>query len=300
MALVANTYTTYNTTGIREDLSDVITNISPDDTPFLSGIGRTQATNTLHEWLEDQLDPPGANAQLEGDDTTFAAVNPPSRLSNVCQIQRKSFIVSGTMQAVNLAGKRSGRGTEFAYQVALKTRALATDAEYALLNNTTSNLGNATTARQMKGVAGFITTNVNDKASTAALTQDDLNTAVRDAWERGGKPNVILCGSKNKQNISSFTTGVTKNIDARDRRLTVAVDVFESDFGVLRVVPSRIVTNTSVYFLQMDLWKVAWLRPPRPERLAKTGDAEKWHIIQELTLEGRAERGNAAVINTQL
>lgn len=292
-------YTAAGSTGVgkfnREDLSDMVTNISPTKTPFVSSCGRTDATAILHEWMNDTLDAAAANAQIEGNETTFTAGSSGTRLSNNCQILSDSILVSRSQDKVRKAGK----GKEIAYQIFKKTKELARDLEYACLQNTQSVAGDGTTARELKGVAGWLTSNQVDKGTgTITATQTDINLAAQNAWTDGGEPDTIICGGFNKRTISSFTTGVTKNLDANDKRFVTAVDVFETDFGVMKVIPDHFTVADDIYLLQMDLWKLAYLDNLQVVDLAKTGDADKKLLVMEVTLECGDEAGNASIIDT--
>ena len=153
MAIIANTYTTYSATGLREDLSDVIDNIAPTDTAFLSALKKVKVKARNFDWLTDTLDTAANNAQIEGDDTTLGAIAPAVRWSNYAQISSKSFIVSRTENIVD----KAGRDREMDYQTVLKTKAIKRDANFALIRNTTFNAGATGTARQTRGLAGWIT-----------------------------------------------------------------------------------------------------------------------------------------------
>jgi hypothetical protein len=108
MAIVSNTFLTYSAKGIREDLSNVITNIAPEETPYSSNIGRENVSNALFEYQTDTLAAAAANAQLEGDDVaSYDAVTATVRMQNYCQISRKTIILSATEEVVNKAGRRS-------------------------------------------------------------------------------------------------------------------------------------------------------------------------------------------------
>ncbi|MCU0810617.1 MAG: DUF5309 domain-containing protein [Thiobacillaceae bacterium] len=302
MAVFTGTSHVYNmggTSGVgkfnKEDLSDLITVIDPTATPFQSNISRATAKATLHEWMIDSLTAAANNANIDGNEVTFSAASSGTRSSNMTQISVKSVIVSGTQDAISKAGK----GKEIAYQVAKLTKEIARDMEYALLQNTALVTGDATTARQLKGVAGWITSNAQDAGTgTVTITQTYLDAAAKAAWDDGGKPDMVICNSFNKQKISGFTTGVTKNLDATDKKFVTAVDVYESDFGLMRIYPDHFCVADDVYLIQSDLWAVAYLRPLKVEDLAKTGDAEKKLLVVEYTLECRAEAGNASVIDT--
>lgn len=289
-----NTYTYAGTTSVgrqnREDLSDFITDISPTETPFISGIGQVTAKAVLHEWLKDTLaSASAANVVVEGNDATFATPTTVTRVSNVCQINQKSVAVSGTQDAV----AKAGMGKQLAYEVLKRTKEIKRDMEAAALNNTAGDftIGGSTTARVIKGMPAYVTTNT--ATITTAPTQAAISTQVQACWLSGGNPDTIIVNGNNKVQISNLTTGVTKNLDANDRRLTNAVDVYETDFNIMRVIPDRFTTTNTVKIIESDLWKVAMLRPLAIEPLAKTGDTTKRLLTCEWTLEARQELGNA-------
>lgn len=290
-------YTIAGSTGVgkfnREDLTDLITNISPTERPFVAAIGRGTAKATLHEWMQDSLRAAAANAQLEGDEFAYTTSDSGTRVTNRTQILREQIIVSGTQDVVDKAGMNRW----LQYQVAKCSKELGNDLEYACLHNTEAVTGGATTARQFMGVPGFVTSNAVDK-STAAMTQTDLNLASQNAWVDGGKPSMILCGAFNKRAISAMTTGVVKNLEAKDKRFVSHVDVYETDFGIMRVVPDHFINADEVWLLDPAMFKLAYLRPLKVLEPAVTGDATKRVMLMEVTLECLAEYGNAAVINT--
>ncbi|WP_457641452.1 DUF5309 domain-containing protein [Persephonella sp.] len=284
--------TTYTAVGNREDLSDIITNIAPTETPLYSMFGKSTAKSTYHEWLEDDLSAPGANAQVEGADYTINTATTRTRKGNYTQIFSKGYGVSGTQEAVLKAGIKS----EIAYQMAKAMKEIARDVEYAIINNTAAVAGNATTARQMGGVQAFVTTNVLANAGTPrALTETLLNDGLQQAWESGGNPDVVVVNGANKRTISGFTAGATKEIYAKDKRLVASVDVYESDFGLVRIIANRWMPADKVFILEKGRFKTAYLRPFKQEEKAKTGDKVEKVVVGELTLEVRAEKANAII-----
>jgi hypothetical protein len=308
MAAPTGTLQTYQAIGNREDLSDVITRISPTDTPFMSGIGKTKAENTLHEWQTQALATAAANAAVEGDDAVAAAATPTVRLSNRTQISTKIISVSGTqMKGMNPAGRKN----ELAYQMALKSAELKRDIEFGLTQNTTLVAGSATVARQSRGLEGWIATN-NDMGTSGvapiissntapvdgtprAFTETMLKNVLQLAFVQGGKPDTIMVGSSNKQTFSGFTGGATKFDKTEDKTLTAAIDVYVSDFGTLKVIPNLFQRSRTAFVLEMDKWKMAMLRPYETNELAKTGDSEKRQILVEYCLEALAENASGAV-----
>lgn len=275
-----------------EDVGDFITNISPAETPFVSNLGQVTATGVVHDFLEHSLASADAtHVWIEGTDASLTTPTALTRHTNVCQINAKAVAVSGTQDKV----KKYGMGTELAYRVLLHTKEIKRDMETAALQNTAGDYatGSTTIARRIKGVEAFVTTNT--ATVTTAPTQTGINTQLQAAWLAGGNPDTIFVNGNNKQQISSLTTGVTKNLDASDRRLVTAVDVYESDFGVMKVVPDRFDNTQTVKILEMDLFRLAQLRPMEVSPLAKTGDTTKRQLLCEWTLECRAESGNAII-----
>ena len=283
---------TYNAVGNREDLSDIITNIAPTETPLYSMFGKTKAKATYHEWIEDDLNPPGANAQVEGAAYTINTPTTRVRKGNYTQIFAKGYGVSGTQEAVLKAGIKS----EIAYQMTKAAKEIARDVEYAIINNTSAVAGNSTTARQMGGIQAFVSTNVLANGGTPRpLTETLLNDALQQAWESGGSPDCVVVNGTNKRTISGFTAGATKEIYAKDKRLVASVDVYESDFGIVRVIANRWMPADKVFVLEKGRFKTAYLRPFKQEEVAKTGDKIEKVIVGELTLECRAEKANAII-----
>lgn len=294
LAGAGESYTQSGASGVgrqnAEDVGDFITNISPTETPFISQIGKVTATAVVHDWLTHSLAAAAAtNVWIEGTDASLTTPTTLTRLTNSCQINAKAVAVSGTQDKV----KKYGMGRELAYRVLLHTKEIKRDMETAALQNTAGDFttGTTTVARRIKGVEAFVTTNT--ATITTAPTVAAINTQLQLAWAAGGNPDCILVNGNNKQAISALTTGVVKNLDANDRRFTTAVDVYESDFSVLKVVPDRFDNTQTVKILEMDLWKVATLRPMEITPLAKTGDTTKRQVLCEWTLESRAENGNA-------
>lgn len=290
-----NTFQVYQAIGNREDLIDIIINISPMDTWFTSNTGSTRAISTFHEWQTDVLDTAAANAQVEGDNATAELITPTTRLGNYSQILWKVFQISETQRAIVAAG----RNDEVDYQTLKMSKALARDIEYALLLNASSASGASGTARNLKGVLGWITTNVTTvSATTVALTEALYNTNLAAVWKQGGYPTVTLVGAYNKQQISGFTSNV-RRIEAEEKRLVNSVDVYESDFGMIMVRLHHLLNDNKpgvvVNLGVMELWVKAWLRPVNRIELAKTGSSDQYKIEAELTLEARNQAGSGLI-----
>lgn len=312
MALITGTATRYDMNGLREDLADIIYDISPTDTPFMSSIGRGSCSQTLHEWQTDELaaaDP--NNAVLEGDEASFATPAATVRVGNYTQISRKTVIISGTLETVDKAGRRS----ELAYQIAKRGRELKRDMETIFLANQGGNAGGVGTARRLAGLGAWVKTNTDaagdggDPTYTAgvpnaartdgtprAFTETILKNVIQQVWTSGGNPRVLMVGPYNKTVVSGFSGIATRNFDLsnvspRPTAIIAAADVYVSDFGVLRVIPNRFQRERDAWVLDFDLLSVRYLRPIQQERLAKTGDAEKRMILAEYTLRVNQEAG---------
>lgn len=296
MAVSTNAATTYTMSNKnREDLIDMITNISPRKTPILSMSSSTRATGRYHEWLIDNLASPTANAQIEGNEATARAITAPTRDGNYCQILDKIFTISETQQEVDKAGPDS----EVDYQTQKHMAELATDIEYAYVVNTASVSGASATARQMKGLAGFISDNQSTATASRALTSTLLDDVLQLAWADGGDPDIILCGGFQKRKIATFTEN-TRDIAAEAAKIVNTVDVYQSSFGVLRVVLSHVMnTNLAgqVFTLDMTYIRKAWLRPIKRTELSKDGDYRKFQIVAETTIEVLNEKAHGTVKN---
>jgi len=275
------TYQTYTSIGNREDLSDVIYNISPTETPFMSSIGKTKATATYHEWQTDSLAAAAANAVVEGDTASDITISPTTRVGNRTQISSKTIKISGTMEAINKAGRKS----EKAYQLAKVSAEIKRDMEKALLSNTVASAGNATTARTLgglqtwlnsnyvggtNGTAGSLGTTARVSGTDAAFTETMLKTAVKSAFTNGGNPTVLMTTPTQKVNVSAFTgVAAQRYMATGDKPTTIigAADIYLSDFGTLSVVPNRFMTADSgdsgeqAFVLDPEYAAVAYLRP---------------------------------------
>lgn len=310
MAIVTNEFLTYDAKGIREDLKDFISNISPKDCPFQNRIGKTKATNTFFEWQVDSLAAAStANASVEGDDiTSFTAVTPTTRIGNRCQISTKNFVISGTMEAVN----KAGRNSEVAYQVTKNTMELKRDMEAILTQNQASVTGAAGTARKTGSLEAMITTNENENGDTGggfsssnwvvisdgtqrAFTEALLKDVCQKVFTSGGDPDVLMVGPSQKQVVSGFTGNATRMDQSEDKKLVTAIDVYVSDFGEFRVVPNRFQRNRTAFLLQTDMWQVAYLRPVEISDLAKTGDGRKKLLTVEYGLLSKNEAASGII-----
>jgi hypothetical protein len=311
MTIVSNTFTTYSAKGIREDLSNVITNIAPEETPFQSNIGRETISNTLFEWQTDTLADAASNAQLEGDDVgSFDSVTATVRLTNYAQISRKTIVLSNTEEVVNKAGRRS----ELAYQIAKRGSELKRDQEFIFLNGGIAVAGNTTTARVTASLGAFVKTNTDKQTNgvdpsyttlpnsartdgtVRTFTETILKNVIQKVWTAGGTPKILMCGPVNKQRVSGFS-GIASsrfNIDggAKPATLIGAVDIYVSDFGNVSVIANRFQRERDAWVIDPDYAKMTVLRPYQQVELAKTGDAEKRMLLIEYGLKVLAENAH--------
>ena len=311
MTIFSNTFTRYTAIGLREELSNTIYNISPEDTPLISSASKGRCKQTLFEWQTDAL---GAvdtsNAQLEGDDiATMPAVTPTVRVGNYAQISRKLVIISGTLDAVD----KAGRNSELAYQLALRGRELKRDMESIALENLAGDAGGTTTARQTAALGAWVKTNVDIGASGGNptytsgvpsavrtdgtlrdLTETIMKAVISSGYTEGAKFNTVMCGPWNKALVSTFGGVVTRNFDMsntspKPTAIIAAVDVYVSDFGTLKIIPNRFQRERDVWFLDFEYVAIKHLRPFKTMKLAKTGDAEKRMLLVEWGLQVKQE-----------
>jgi hypothetical protein len=314
MAIVANTFTRYSAIGIREDLSNVIYNISPEETPFISNVGRENVKNTYFEWQTDALAAASAaNAALEGDDiSSFTAVSPTARVGNYTQISTKNVVISGTLESVDKAGRRS----ELTYQLAKLGAELKRDMEAALLANQAAVAGNTTTARRTAGLPAWLTSNTSTGVGGAnptvgstptaartdgtqrAFTETLLKNVVQSVWTQGGTPKMLMVGPFNKVAASGFTGVATRFRDVpagQQAQIVGAADVYVSDFGTINIVPNRFQRDRDAFIVDPDYASLAILRPIQQMELAKTGDAEKRLMLVEYGLKVNSQAASGII-----
>jgi hypothetical protein len=309
MALVSGTATRYDMAGLRESLHDRIYNISPEETPFLQGAGRgPNAKQTLEEWQTDSLAAAdGTNAQWEGDDASFSTPAATVRVGNYTQILRKTLVLSDTLEVVDKAGRRS----ELAYQLAKRGSEIKRDLETVMLRAQAGVAGSVGAARTLAAMNAWLKTNTNfyttdggdptytagvpdavrtDGGTLRAFTETIAKDVIQQCWTEGANPSVIMVGPVNKQRISTDFAGIAtrnydlSNVSAKPMAAIASIDVYVSDFGVLRVVPNRFQRERDAWFLDWEYVETRFLRPLSQVKLAKTGDAEKRMMIQEVTL----------------
>jgi hypothetical protein len=312
MAQPTNTLDSYDVKGIREDLSDVIYDISPEETPFYTACAKAKAANTFHEWQTDALRSSADNAHIEGDDTIAEARGVTSRLGNYTQIFKNAVVIPGTDQGLN----KAGRAREMAYQVLKIAKEQKLDIEKAMFANQARVAGSSSAARRMAGAPAWLTTNTNfqsgssgadptgdgtnartDDGTPTAFSQTKFDSVMQAIWVSGGKPDSVYL-SAFQMNVALGFTGNNNqrsNITAEAEKVIKHMAVYVTPWGTVEFKPTRENRGRDVFIMQDDMWGVGVLRSTRNEELAKTGDNEKRQVLTELTLVCRNEKASGAV-----
>jgi hypothetical protein len=312
MAQPTNTLDSYDVRGIREDLSDVIYDISPEETPFYTACAKAKASNTLHEWQTDALRSSGDNAHIEGDDTIAEARSATVRLNNRTQIFKNSVVIPGTDQGLN----KAGRAREMAYQVLKIAKEQKLDIEKAMFANQAKVAGDSSTARRMAGVPSWLTTNTNfqsgssgadptgdgsnartDDGTPTAFSQTKFDAVMQSIWVSGGKPDSVYLSAFQMNLALGFTgnNNQRSNITAEAEKVIKHMAVYVTPWGTVEFKPTRENRARDVFIMQDDMWAVGVLRSTKNEELAKTGDNEKRQVVTELTLVCRNEKSSGGI-----
>src|SRR5210317_1047105 len=315
MAQPSNTFDSYDAVGIREDLRDVIYNISPEETPFLSKCKKSKATNTYHEWQTDTLRSSAANAHIEGDATTAEARSATTRLGNYTQIFKNAVVVPDTDEGLN----KAGRAKEIAYQTMKIAKEQKLDIEKALFDNNARVAGDSSTARELAGAPAWLTSNTSfganeganpttigstartDETTTLiAFDQDRFDGVMQSIWEAGGKPNTVYLSAFQMNKALAFTgmnnqrSTIGASVGGTNAVIN-AVDVYVTPWGTVEFMPSRENRSRDVFIMQDDMWEVATLRPTKNVALAKTGDNTTRQVVTELTLICKNEKASGII-----
>lgn len=320
MAIDTNEFLTFSAKGMREDLSDMIYDVSPTDTPGMSTFETVKATATLHQHQTRSIRAAAANRQLQGDVVTPTAAQATVQLTNYTQIQSQGVSVSGTLQAVS----KAGRDDELAEQIFIMATALKTDQEYTLWLNQAKSAGNATLGPCMATMGSWIGTNdvfgggsgaspttldgaaTRTNGTSRSLAESYLQSCISLIYNSGGNPDKLFCRPEHKQLISrTFTGYATHMVDRADATLSAAIDFYDGDFGKFEIVPNRHISDygTSQYpmfLLQTDMWAIANLRPMFYKPLAARGDFDSGFVLVEWTLEARNEKASGGIFDLAL
>ena len=313
MAIVTNTFTSFDSVGIREELSNIIADISPEQTPFMSNVSSENVSNTYFEWQTDELASTSTVGRIDGDDvTTFDATSATTRVGNYTHILRRTLIVADNLGSQDAAG----RNDELSFQLAKRGKELKRDVEATLLQSNAQVAGNSSTARETAGLPAWIATNdvfgsggaspTGDGTDTrtdgtqADFTETMLKSAMQNAYTAGGEPTILMVGPFNKTQVSTFAGIAAQRYQApSDSPTTIigAADVYLSDFGTLSVIPNRFQRERDAFLLDPEYASVCYLRPIQAVDLAKTGDAEKKMMICEMGLKVSNEAAHAGVFD---
>jgi len=312
MTIIANTFTSFDAKGIREELANVISNIAPEETPFTSNVGSENVSNTFFEWQVDDLAAVDVTPVIDGDDVaSFDATTATVRVGNYTQIRRRSMIIADNLGFQDLAG----RNDEVAYQLAKRGKEIKRDLETIYTGNTARSAGSASAGRVTAGLGAWIATNVNkagDGTNPTAVdgsdarndgTQRDFTEAMlkdvmQKAYTEGGNPSMLMVGPYNKTVVSGFAGIAAQRYQApSDGPTTIigAADVYLSDFGALTVVPNRFSRERDAWCLDTEYASIATLRPIQKVDLARTGDAEKSMLICETGVKISNEKAHGLI-----
>ena len=316
---------TYDQVGIREDLSDSIWDVSPEEVPFSSNCKRISVDNTFFEWQTDSLAAVSATTAVEGADASFAPAAATTRVGNYTEIIDKTAITSGTLEATD----RAGRAREMAYQVIKRGKEIKRDFEHHLvgLNNARA-AGSDSVARETASYFSWVLSNdvgtagaaganrgtggagpVGGDGTAAAtdgtqrvFTEEMLGNVIDTIFVNGGDPDIIMAAPFNKRKITSFAGNTSQggsagNVlhDNKDKRVINAVSVYESDYGVMKVVPNRFLRARDVLVYEKSFWMIGTLRGMQNKEIARTGDAEKRQVLMEAGLCANNEKSSGIV-----
>lgn len=313
MAQPTGVYVTYSSVGLREDLENVIYDISPTDTPFMSMGGRMDAIAVNHEWQTDALAAAsGANYNEEGATLTAAKPTATTRLGNICQIALKTTLVSGTLDAVSKAGRKE----ELAYQMSKRAKELKRDMETSLVgvNQSKTAMSADSTVRKLGSLTSWVATNISEGSGAStpgngtartdgtarSFTETLLKASILSAYNNGADIKYLMMAPAQKQTFSSFvgvgaSGGSSNRIEAADQRIIGGMDIYVSDFGEMAVVPNRFQRSKDVWLLDPEYYGIAYLRPFFQKEVASTSDGEQRAIITEYTLVVNNEKALGAV-----
>lgn len=305
--IVSGVMQTYDRTGEKEDIEDLVYRIDREETPFLSSIGKVKVTNRLHQWQVRELAAPNSTPVLEGAPVGTASGNDPVMLGAYTQIFKGVAEVSGTTQAV----PAYGRGNELAEQELIKGVELRKNQEYACIgaNQGSSSSPAATTAgNDAKGTARALTSaqnlvdssTSNTNSSNRNLNRSFIDDVFKKTFNAGGKPNMLMVSPNHAFTVASFAVGqnATGNVQrdmASNTTLVNSVDIYRTPLGQIKVVPNYLIDPGTCLMLDTKYWKRGVLRPVTKEKMAKGGDTEKSMIISEMTLICNAPKSSGVI-----
>jgi len=298
MSVPSNTLQTYQSANNAEDVTDIVYNISPVDTPFLSMVKKTTAEATYTQWPIESLSAVDtANANIEGDDATVDASTTPTLVGNYTQLMDKVASVTTTQNAI----KKYGVKNEMAKQMVKKMKELKRDMETTVFLNQARVVGAAGTAQKMRSLPAWLTTNDNrggsgaDGSATTAATDGTQRaftealfkaTVVTCATNADDLPSVVMAGPANRSNISGVLSGnATRFYEVKEDTLNASISVYRSDYGPLKIVMNRFQRERDMWFLNPNYVGIRTLEPMQTVDLARTGLTEKKQLWTNFTLE---------------
>jgi hypothetical protein len=298
-------FKTYDQVGKKEDISDVISNISPTATPFQTLIKSEKASNTLVHWQEDSLSAVADNARVEGADATDNSMDPTVMRRNYTQIMSKTVKVAATADAVSTYG----RAKETAYQLSKKSAELKREVEFHFVGkaqnaavgdgSTARRFGNAfgTDADSVAVISADTTVDLTSGGAEAPLTEAAILSVNQKLYEAGSEATIIMVKPGDALIVAGFdkASGRTRVINDDKTTLVNAVDLYVSPFGEQKVVINRWIKETEALVFKPDMWSQVTLRPFTRELLAKTGDADRHMIIGELSLKHKNYKGTGRI-----
>lgn len=302
--MAGETYTTYDQVGLAEDVSDVITNISPTKTPFQTSIGSEKVSARLFEWQEDSLRNPADNKKVEGFVAADVARTPTVMRSNYTQIMQDTFRISGTADAV----KAHGRAKETAYQLAKTGEELKRDMEFAFVGQVNAAVaGDESTEREMSSAlymidSGNVVTTDSDAGTVGnqagPITETNLLACHKKIYDAGGEAEILMIKPADALIVAGFAAASGRQRDfGSSKTITNVVDLYVSPWGELKVVLNRFMLSTVAFLYQPDMFKKCVLRNWSREMLAKDGDAERHMVVGEFSLKHKNYKSSGYIAN---
>jgi hypothetical protein len=275
---------TYDDQAAKEDLLEILTNISPLETQLVSGLATGTASSRWHQWTIDSLTAAGDNAQVEGADATYHSLTNPERLTNHTQIIKRGFYVTDSERAADTVGFED----RFKYEGIKEMKTLKNELEYAVLRGSLVS-GTGSAARKMRGIRASLS--LVTAQSGVSLSESILNDYFQLVWTNTGTQiKEVYVPMYLKRKISAFTAGATKNVNVTDKRLIGSVNVYESDSAsMVKLFAHRYMTisgdtNYDILGIDPEYFRIDYYRKPLMRELAKTGDSTKGEVLVEATL----------------
>lgn len=287
-------YKTYEQIGLAEDVSNIISDITPTDTPMYSMIKSEKVHARQYQYQTDSLAAAASNAQLEGFTASAGTAIPTTMITGNTQILQKTFQVSATADAV----KAYGRAKETAYQLSKALKEIKKDVEFAFVGSSNAgNAGNATTAREMDSADQLIGAGNTTAGGTAALTEAMITTTGQNVYNNGGDASILMVKPADSLIISAFTgaAGRSREFNDGNKTLTNVVNLYVSPFGEYKVVLNRHQMTDHAFLLDPSMWRTASLRPFARTLLAKTGDSDTHMVVGELGLMHKNPLGSGQI-----